>query len=43
VRPDGYVAFTGSDKSSARLAKFCDTWLIPETLSRKMDNALRST
>jgi 2-polyprenyl-6-methoxyphenol hydroxylase-like FAD-dependent oxidoreductase len=31
VRPDGYVAFTGSDKSSARLAKFCDTWLIPET------------
>jgi hypothetical protein len=35
VRPDGYAAFTGSDNSAARLAKFCDTWLVPQTSSGK--------
>jgi hypothetical protein len=33
VRPDGYVAFTGSETSGAKLAEYCDKWLLPETLS----------
>jgi hypothetical protein len=36
VRPDGYVAFTGSDTSVAKLAEYCDKWLIPQTSSAKM-------
>jgi 2-polyprenyl-6-methoxyphenol hydroxylase-like FAD-dependent oxidoreductase len=36
VRPDGYVAFTGSDTSVAKLAEYCDRWLIPQTSSAKM-------
>ena len=39
VRPDGYAAFTGSDNSTAKLAKFCDTWLVPQTSSGKVENA----
>ncbi len=39
VRPDGYVAFTGSDNSIAKLAKFCDEWLTPQTPSAKGENA----
>jgi hypothetical protein len=39
VRPDGYVAFTGSDNLAAKLAKFCDTWLVPQTSSGKAENA----
>jgi 2-polyprenyl-6-methoxyphenol hydroxylase-like FAD-dependent oxidoreductase len=35
VRPDGYAAFTGSDNSAARLAKFSDSWLVPQTSSGK--------
>jgi hypothetical protein len=35
VRPDGYAAFTGSDNSIAKLAKFCETWLVPQTSSGK--------
>ena len=31
VRPDGYVAFIGSDNSSAKLAKFCEKWLLAQT------------
>lgn len=27
VRPDGYVAFTGTDKSLQALANYCDKWL----------------
>ena len=30
VRPDGYVAFAGTDNSIGKLAKFCDTWLLPQ-------------
>jgi 2-polyprenyl-6-methoxyphenol hydroxylase-like FAD-dependent oxidoreductase len=36
VRPDGYVTFTGSDTSVAKLAEYCDRWLIPQTSSAKM-------
>jgi hypothetical protein len=39
VRPDGYAAFTGSDNSSAKLAKFCEKWLVPQTSSAKAENA----
>jgi hypothetical protein len=39
VRPDGYAAFTGSDSSSAELAKFCEKWLVPQTSSAKAENA----
>jgi len=39
VRPDGYAAFTGSDNSSAKLAKFCEKWLVPQTSSGKAENA----
>ncbi len=39
VRPDGYAAFIGSDKSAGKLAKFCDTWLVPQTSSGKAENA----
>jgi hypothetical protein len=28
VRPDGYVAFTGTAESVAKLAGYCDRWLI---------------
>ncbi|RRA47129.1 FAD-dependent monooxygenase [Acidipila sp. EB88] len=30
VRPDGYIAFTGSEHSIPRLAEYCDKWLIAE-------------
>jgi 2-polyprenyl-6-methoxyphenol hydroxylase-like FAD-dependent oxidoreductase len=39
VRPDGYVAFIGSDTSVAKLAEYCDKWLIPQTSSAKMETA----
>jgi hypothetical protein len=39
VRPDGYVAFTGSDTSGAKLAEYCDTWLVPQTSSGKVEKA----
>jgi 2-polyprenyl-6-methoxyphenol hydroxylase-like FAD-dependent oxidoreductase len=39
VRPDGYVAFTGSDNSIGQLAKFCGTWLVPQTSPVKVENA----
>ena len=39
VRPDGYLAFTGSDTSVAKLAKYCDQWLIPQTPSPKMETS----
>ncbi len=32
VRPDGYVAFAGTDKSISELAKFCDKWLVSQPL-----------
>jgi hypothetical protein len=36
VRPDGYVAFTGTDKSVAKLASYCEKWLIsPPSSARK--------
>jgi hypothetical protein len=38
VRPHGYAAFTGSDNSAAKLAKFCDTWLVPQTSSGKVED-----
>jgi 2-polyprenyl-6-methoxyphenol hydroxylase-like FAD-dependent oxidoreductase len=28
VRPDGYVAFAGNERSVPQLAKYCDKWLI---------------
>ncbi len=28
VRPDGYVAFTGTETSAPALARYCDEWLI---------------
>jgi 2-polyprenyl-6-methoxyphenol hydroxylase-like FAD-dependent oxidoreductase len=33
VRPDGYVAFTGSEHSIPMLAKYCAEWFIPKLLS----------
>jgi 2-polyprenyl-6-methoxyphenol hydroxylase-like FAD-dependent oxidoreductase len=39
VRPDGYAAFTGSDNSIAKLARFCDTWLVPQTSSAEVERA----
>jgi hypothetical protein len=39
VRPDGYVAFTGSNNSIGQLAKFCGTWLVPQTSSVEVENA----
>jgi 2-polyprenyl-6-methoxyphenol hydroxylase-like FAD-dependent oxidoreductase len=36
VRPDGYVAFTGSDTSVAKLAEYCDKWLLTQASSPKM-------
>ena len=33
VRPDGYVAFTGTDTSVAALANYCDKWLLPGATS----------
>jgi hypothetical protein len=39
VRPDGYAAFIGSDNSIAKLAKFCDTWLVPQTSSGEVKAA----
>ena len=37
VRPDGYVAFTGSDTSGAKLAEYCNKWLLPRTDPTKME------
>jgi hypothetical protein len=37
VRPDGYVAFTGTDTSTAKLAEYCDQWLLAQTSSTKME------
>jgi 2-polyprenyl-6-methoxyphenol hydroxylase-like FAD-dependent oxidoreductase len=39
VRPDGYAAFTGSEYSITELAKFCNTWLVPQSSSAKAENA----
>ena len=30
VRPDGYIGFTGTDKSIHALAEYCDKWLMPK-------------
>jgi 2-polyprenyl-6-methoxyphenol hydroxylase-like FAD-dependent oxidoreductase len=38
VRPDGYAAFIGPDNSSAKLAHFCEKWLVPQT-SGEVENA----
>ena len=35
VRPDGYIAFTGTDKSVPKLAKFCDKWLEADSTQAK--------
>ncbi len=32
VRPDGYIAFTGSDKSIPELAEYCGKWLVAQPL-----------
>ena len=32
VRPDGYIAFTGSDESVSKLAEYCDKWLVAQPL-----------
>ena len=32
VRPDGYIAFTGSETSIPELAAFCDKWLVAQPL-----------
>jgi 2-polyprenyl-6-methoxyphenol hydroxylase-like FAD-dependent oxidoreductase len=39
VRPDGYVAFTGSNKSVAKLASYCEKWLISPPSSTKKEVA----
>jgi hypothetical protein len=39
VRPDGYVAFTGTDKSVAKLASYCKKWLISPSSSTKNERA----
>jgi 2-polyprenyl-6-methoxyphenol hydroxylase-like FAD-dependent oxidoreductase len=39
VRPDGYAAFVGSENSIAKLAKFCGTWLVPQTSSSNVERA----
>jgi 2-polyprenyl-6-methoxyphenol hydroxylase-like FAD-dependent oxidoreductase len=39
VRPDGYVAFTGTDKSVAKLASYCEKWLISPSSSTKNERA----
>jgi 2-polyprenyl-6-methoxyphenol hydroxylase-like FAD-dependent oxidoreductase len=36
MRPDGYVAFTGSDTSVAKLAEYCDKWLLSHNPSARM-------
>ena len=37
VRPDGYIAFTGTDKSISKLAKYCEQWLKTESASTKRE------
>jgi len=32
VRPDGYVAFAGNERSIPQLAKYCDKWLVAKPL-----------
>ncbi|MGI4831743.1 MAG: FAD-dependent monooxygenase [Janthinobacterium lividum] len=32
VRPDGYIAFTGSEESVPKLAEYCDRWLVAQPL-----------
>ena len=39
VRPDGYVAFTGGDMSVAKLADYCDKWLVAQSSSAKTESA----
>jgi 2-polyprenyl-6-methoxyphenol hydroxylase-like FAD-dependent oxidoreductase len=39
VRPDGYAAFIGPDNSSAKLAHFCENWLVPQSSSGEVENA----
>jgi hypothetical protein len=39
VRPDGYAAFAGSEDLITKLAKFCNTWLVPQSSSAKAENA----
>jgi len=31
VRPDGYLALIGTDKSIPQIAKFCNRWLVPQS------------
>jgi hypothetical protein len=39
VRPDGYVAFAGTDKSVAKLESYCEKWLISPSSSTKKERA----
>ena len=32
MRPDGYVAFTGTENSIPDLGKYCDRWLIGQPM-----------
>ena len=32
VRPDGYIGFTGTEKSILELAKYCDQWFVSKPL-----------
>ncbi len=38
VRPDGYIAFTGTDKSLAELSKFCGKWLVAQSSTAEKMN-----
>jgi 2-polyprenyl-6-methoxyphenol hydroxylase-like FAD-dependent oxidoreductase len=31
VRPDGYIALIGTDKSIPHIAEFCNKWLVPQS------------
>jgi len=32
VRPDGYIAFSGTEESVPKLAEYCDKWLVAQPL-----------
>lgn len=38
VRPDGYLAFTGTDRSVAKLASYCDKWLITQSIGKALND-----
>lgn len=37
VRPDGYLAFSGTDKSITDLASHCDRWLVSTAAEPKVE------